>query len=281
MTSDDFPESKSDAVTHFLPPKGVTLTNWRGQVLVWDEQAIFLGFAAGASLHESPAIKVCVALDGSFGLRTSETDDWTDFDSAIIAAGQPHAIDGRHNEMAMLLLVPETKLAQPIAAITAKNGITRLSPGVVAKIRTMYEDFETRLASKESIEAICFEMVEAINPGGELLPIDIRVSQSIQAIRSSREEGVSVREIAAYVELSESRFSHLFTENVRIPVRRYLLWLRLRDAMHLLAHGKSLTETAHEAGFSDSAHLTRTFRGMLGIAPSALIKESSLISFLR
>lgn len=258
-----------------------TPTNWRGQVLVWDEQAIFLGLAADASLHESPAIKVCVALDGNFGLRTSENEEWSDFESAIIAAGQPHAIDGRHNKMAMLLLVPETKLAQPIAAIIAKNGMTRLSPKVVAKIQTIFVDFETRLASDESIEAICIEMVEATGPVGELLPIDSRVSQSIEAIRSSREEGVSVREIAADVELSESRFSHLFTENVRIPVRRYLLWLRLRDAMHLLAQGRSLTETAHEAGFSDSAHLTRTFRGMLGIAPSALIKESSLISFLR
>ena len=80
--------------------------------------------------------------------------------------GQPHAIDGRHNKMAMLLLVPETKLAQPIAAIIAKNGMTRLSPKVVAKIQTIFVDFETRLASDESIEAICIEMVEATGPVG-------------------------------------------------------------------------------------------------------------------
>ncbi|MEO6051520.1 MAG: helix-turn-helix domain-containing protein [Pyrinomonadaceae bacterium] len=59
-----------------------------------------------------------------------------------------------------------------------------------------------------------------------------------------------------------------------MPVRRYLLWQRLRDAMHQLAHGSSLTETAHAAGFADSAYLTRTFRGMLGIAPSALQKKA-------
>src|SRR5258708_24535257 len=77
-------------------------SNWRGLVLVWDEQAIFLGLAADANLHESPAIKVCVALDGNFGLRTSDADDWTDYDSAIIAPGQPHPVDGRHNQIAML-----------------------------------------------------------------------------------------------------------------------------------------------------------------------------------
>jgi len=256
-----------------------TYKNWRGTVLLWDEQAIFLGLAGDASLHESPAIKVCVALEGNFGLRTSAGETFTNYKSAIISAGQPHAIDGRHYKMAMLLLVPETQLAQPLAPFCRK-GITRLADSVVAEIRTLFADFDERLKTRESLENICYQMVAALG-GGDALPMDSRVAQSIQWIRSSRDEGISVQEIAAGLELSESRFSHLFTENVRIPVRRYLLWLRLRDAMHVLAQGKSLTETAHETGFSDSAHLTRTFRGLLGIAPSALIKESSLVSFLR
>lgn len=252
--------------------------DWRGLVLVWDEQAIFLGLAADASLHESPAIKVCLALDEDFGLRTSDSEEWTDYDSAIIAPGQPHAIDGRQNKMAMLLLAPETKLAQPLAPIFSENGISRLSPVAIGKIRAIFADFDQSRAADEP--NVCHRMVEAIG-SGDRLPIDSRVAQSIEWIRSSREEGISIHEIAAGVELSESRFSHLFTENVRVPVRRYLLWLRLRDAMHLLAQGRSLTETAHEAGFADSSHLARTFRGLLGIAPSALTKESSIISFLR
>lgn len=254
--------------------------NWRGRVLVWDEQAIFVGRAANASFHASPAIKVCIALDGDFGLRTRVDGAWTEYDSAIIAPGSSHAIEGRHNVMAMLLLVPEARLAQSIAPIFSQNDITRLSPEAVSKVRAIFDGFDERLATDETIDDICYQMVEAIS-ADEIHPIDSRVAQSIAWIRTSREKGISVPEIAAEVELSESRFSHLFTENVRIPVRRYLLWLRLRDSMHLLAQGRSLTETAHEAGFSDSAHLTRTFRGMLGIAPSALIKESTLISFLQ
>ncbi len=254
--------------------------DWRGIVLVWDEQAIFLGQAADASLHESPAIKVCVALDGSFGLRIREDDTFTNYKSAVISPGAPHAIDGRHNRMVMLLLAPETKLAQPLAPIFTKNDITRLPGETVQKIREIFVDFHEDLAANKGIDQICRRMVDAIDTGTSF-PIDSRVAQSIEWIRSSREKGISVQEIAAGVELSESRFSHLFTENVRVPVRRYLLWLRLRDAMHLLAKGSSLTEVAHQAGFSDSAHLTRTFRSLLGIAPSALTKESTVISFLQ
>ncbi len=251
--------------------------DWRGTVLVWDEQAIFLGKAADASLHESPAIKICVALDeGGFGLRASEGDTFTHYSAAMIAAGQPHAIDGRQNPMVMLLLAPETPMAQPLVPIYSRNGIARLSRDAAGSTRELFVEFEP---SQQTTPEICRQIVDAISRD-QTSQLDPRVAQSIEWIRSSRDRGVSVAEIAAGVELSESRFSHLFTEFVRVPVRRYLLWLRLRDAMHLLAQGTSLTDIAHEAGFSDSAHLTRTFRSQLGIAPSALTRESTIYSFL-
>ena len=40
--------------------------------------------------------------------------------------------------------------------------------------------------------------------------------------------------------------------------------------MTIIAGGSPLTRAAHEAGFSDSAHLSRTFRRMFGVAPTAL-----------
>jgi AraC-like DNA-binding protein len=42
------------------------------------------------------------------------------------------------------------------------------------------------------------------------------------------------------------------------------------QALERLGRGVSLTTAAHAAGFADSAHFSRTFRAMLGIAPSAL-----------
>ena len=40
---------------------------WRGTVLLWEEHGLFLGNAGRAEMHESPAIKICVSLDGKFG----------------------------------------------------------------------------------------------------------------------------------------------------------------------------------------------------------------------
>lgn len=253
--------------------------NWRGKVFLWQEQALFLGEAANTSLHASPAIKICVALAGEFKLRTANTA-WQSFKSAIIAPGQFHAIDGQNNKLALIVLVPEAQVAQPLIPILARKSLSRLPVGVVQNFLPIFDEFEALNGSAVESEKLCRKMLKKIRNGEDLLTsaIDERVSQSIEWLRAEQEKHVSVKEIAANVKLSESRFSHLFSEQLHVPVRRYLLWLRLRDAIHLLASGVSLTDTAHEAGFADSAHLTRTFRAMLGIAPSSLIKHSSLIS---
>jgi AraC-like DNA-binding protein len=63
--------------------------------------------------------------------------------------------------------------------------------------------------------------------------------------------------------------------------RAYLLWSRLDAALGELARGASLTQAAHAAGFADAAHLTRTFRRMVGIVPSSIARSVTLMDGLR
>ncbi|MCP4417164.1 MAG: AraC family transcriptional regulator, partial [Chloroflexi bacterium] len=88
---------------------------------------------------------------------------------------------------------------------------------------------------------------------------------------------VSTAAIANAVYLSESRLAHLFKAQMHISIRRYLLWLRLMDAIENIMTGKPFTAAAHEAGFADSAHLSRTFRRMFGLTLSDLFKNSQFV----
>lgn len=63
---------------------------------------------------------------------------------------------------------------------------------------------------------------------------------------------------------------HWFAEVSGLPFRAYVRWLRLQRAVRTLADGSTLTEAAHWAGFSDSAHLTRTFVATFGVRPASL-----------
>jgi AraC family transcriptional regulator len=81
---------------------------------------------------------------------------------------------------------------------------------------------------------------------------------------------VSLAGAVPLTNLSAGRLRHLFVEQTGLPFKTFILWLRLMRALERFAAGRTLTEAAHDAGFSDSAHLSRTFRRMFGVAPGAL-----------
>jgi len=80
-------------------------------------------------------------------------------------------------------------------------------------------------------------------------------------------------EVASQLALSESRFLHLFSEELGIAWRPYLLWRRMICAIQAIINGTSATNAAHLAGFSDSSHLSRTFRNNFGMS----IRQASLL----
>jgi AraC family transcriptional regulator len=112
--------------------------------------------------------------------------------------------------------------------------------------------------------------------GGEASPRprhDPRIDRVIRAIRREVGRPASAAVSASTIGVSVSRFTHLFSESVGMPFRTYVLWLRLQAVLDSFATRRSLTEAAHDAGFSDAAHLSRTFRRMFGIAPSQALGQ--------
>jgi AraC-like DNA-binding protein len=97
--------------------------------------------------------------------------------------------------------------------------------------------------------------------------VDARVLQAVQLIRGNKHYKMS--ELAHEVGLSYYRLSHAFARNLGITLRAFVQWKKVTVTASLLAH-KSITEAAHEAGFTDSAHLSRLFKDVYGLPPSYL-----------
>jgi len=102
-------------------------------------------------------------------------------------------------------------------------------------------------------------------------PVDPRVARAARLLDASPEAFTRVAELASRVGLSPSRFQALFTEGVGLPFRRYRLWRRMALVARMVGDGQTLTEAAHGAGFSSSAHLSAAFREMFGLALSQLL----------
>ncbi|WP_323133010.1 helix-turn-helix domain-containing protein [Alloalcanivorax marinus] len=102
---------------------------------------------------------------------------------------------------------------------------------------------------------------------GEPRPLDERIRAACLRLRRGDGE-VGGAELAAAVGLSESRFRHLFREELGVNLKRFQLHLKCQRALTLWRDGMSLTDLALAAGFYDQPHLNRTLRAMFDTLPS-------------
>jgi|SRR5688572_27130454 transcriptional regulator GlxA family with amidase domain len=100
--------------------------------------------------------------------------------------------------------------------------------------------------------------------------MDGRVSWAIGEMERRITESLSVRELAAGANLSQSRFTHLFrAETGRAPAK-YLRDLRLARARDLLESTLlSVKQVRASVGINDASHFTRDFRRAYGVTPRA------------
>ncbi len=97
-----------------------------------------------------------------------------------------------------------------------------------------------------------------------------------RAIRKARDfldrhlgEQVHLAEIAEAAGLPPFRLFRAFERATGMTPHTYQRQARLHFAAGLMRRGHSLSEVAAIAGFADQAHLTRSFRRMMGVTPGA------------
>jgi AraC family transcriptional regulator of arabinose operon len=82
-----------------------------------------------------------------------------------------------------------------------------------------------------------------------------------------------LEQLAAKVGVSSDRMSRLFQNAVGLPLRSYLLWRKTHRIAALFSEGLSLTDIAHAAGFTDSAHMCHMFQDVFGAPPSHFLRS--------
>lgn len=91
-----------------------------------------------------------------------------------------------------------------------------------------------------------------------------------ELIRNEHRVPVDLASIAEQVGLSRYYFIRLFQKFTRLTPSAYLRQVRLSEARRLIVEGAELASAAAEAGFSDQAHMTRTFKQTFGFTPGQL-----------
>jgi AraC-like DNA-binding protein len=243
----------------------------------WYGQALFLGQSTDAADHRHHALQVGIGLNQPFSLTID--DAALECRVAVIAPDKAHRLVGLGDWQAIILLDPETEAARELSAkYLADKEFAIIEQGPPAEVMDRLRAFTTQPGDCPQARQLCGLLLGAlIDQKPPLREYHEKIQFLIEYLNELPLKKISLQEIADQVFLSQSRIVHLFKEQVGIPIRRYLLWLRLMQAVAMVFKGQSFTNAAHEAGFADSAHLSRTFRDMFGVTLSDLFKNSQFV----
>ncbi|NNJ72330.1 MAG: helix-turn-helix transcriptional regulator [Enterobacterales bacterium] len=239
------------------------------QPTIWLKPGVLIIYGASldADVHKHRAIQVVWPTDDSL-CRINSEDFWGPL---IINSGVEHQL--KMGSGWILLVEPKSDLGEGLSDLLAQN-------------QTLVLDNISHLNDEQPLSTD--DPNELLSPLFEALSLDLDFANTTSHISDHRilkllsklnnclpgeclkPTSWKATEVADSLHLSESRFLHLFSEQMGIAWRPFLLWHRMICAINAVVNGSSATDAAHLAGFSDSAHLSRTFRNLFGMS----IRES-------
>ena len=211
--------------------------------------------------HSHPAYEIVFSKSGGIDLETKNRR-YKDVSLAIIAPNHAHKIEFKKPEVLVLMIECSTKHFENTVA---GYGIV-LSGGVYADNKT-----EER---KENVK----EIFSVICSSTESITADARVRKCLQYLNGSPADyKMIMKELKAETCFSDSRLSHLLKAEIGISIKKYFVWSKLKRAFEKVVRGEAnMYEASIEYEFYDQAHLSKTFKKMLGINPSGVYNSRML-----
>jgi AraC-like DNA-binding protein len=211
-----------------------------------------------------------VALTGTLRVRERARSPWRRCRGVVVKANADHEIDANGALVLTGFIGAESPLG---AAVTAHLH----SPvGIVSNVEAAR--WRRALGDPKTLESARVKrwIASTLMRNSHSPRVHRQVERVISMLRRHflDTRTTSLVHLSRIAGLSPSRFAHVFTESIGIPLRPYVRWLRLQRAARELVSGRSVTQAAHVAGFADAAHLTRTFRRTLGATPRELIQRA-------
>jgi AraC-like DNA-binding protein len=176
--------------------------------------------------------------------------------SALIPSHTEHALDAAGRTIALLLVESHGARGAEL------DRLARTEPTL---------DLSNAPFLEEASVASANQIVQRLVAGPTPRPMSTAARRAVAYVEAHLDGTPRLTDAAELAAISPTRLTHIFTDEVGVPFRRFVLWSRIKRAVEETARGSDLTRAAHQAGFSDAAHLSRTFRDMFGMRPSDIV----------
>ncbi len=257
-------------------------TEKQARVYIYDRLVVLLRSSFYAEMHKHHAIQLVLGLDDSFELSCGDVQQV--YDSILIPPNVSHQIQPGHGWHITLLIEPESNTGKGLietydlvdSPVAFEHESTSGLKSVLIE-QTSYLSKNDLLTYSE-VDTLITDWLRVIAEPLAVSLCDDRIQRVLDIIHTNITCDRVKRLEFPEVGLSKSRLAHLFVEQIGITLSRYVLWVRMKTAVRYILSGASLTESAHQAGFSDLAHLSRSFKNTFGLTMSDLFKEGEKVN---
>ena len=228
---------------------------------------VFIGSFSDNLPHKHPAIQVSIALEGVLTIN-----QLFQFERCLISGNAPHSLscEGIH---LVLLVYPTSTLGYFLKnEAPAPETIGHFNHPFAQQLQVHATAYIQHKVSFEEVLENIRALIHTIEEEHQHQDIfgDDRVKTAIQYLEQNYERVVSLEEIADVCCLSPSRFLHLFKAKTGVTFRRIQLWHKISQSFTAFPR-QNITQTAHQFGFTDSAHYSKVFKDTFGFSPKTLL----------
>jgi AraC-like DNA-binding protein len=126
---------------------------------------------------------------------------------------------------------------------------------------------------------LLYQLYEILVYNTDSADIDYRIRKAKSYMTAHFNKRLTVKKMAKMFNLNSHYFGNLFRRETGITMNRYLMKIRCENARTMLASGKYRVEDMPEiCGFTDSAHLYKCFKDILGFPPSRCLPKGKHIA---
>lgn len=240
----------------------------KNQIYFENNWGLFIGSFVDNLPHKHYAVQLSIGLKSAIFIN-EENGVITEFENCLIQSNVSHQLSC-DTEHLLILLNPTSSTGHLLNQFSEKK-VTEFSFSIAEKLRQS----SLRFLERES------EFKTAVSEVRDLLKVfaceceegnhfeDERVRAAVIYMEKNFDRVIPLKEIAEQCFLSESRFLHLFKEKTGITYRKSQQWNKVSRSFAMLRK-QSLTETAHQLGFADSAHFSKVFKETFGFTPKRI-----------
>ena len=249
---------------------------------LWDKRTLYIGPLFESLKLTQGAATLVVSMDKPISFSIEGETESIECMSLLLPAGLSVTIHTGDAIVANCNLDPLGADFSGLSSLMEKHhGKIGYDLKQYAEFKQVYQTFFTQQLDSESAYDLLDDLLE--NRFSEFYPnhaTDSRVAKVVEKIKQTADDNLSVDDLASLVNLSVPRLVQIFKKQTGVPMRRYRLWHRLFVTAVKMGQGESLTQAALSAGFTDSSHFSHTFRGMIGMTPSAIFAQPNLLEII-